>query len=140
MPIQVQFDVSGDYVALRFTGSTSFEEWRAAIRSIVDRAEYRTTMCWLSDRRSAADIPVVEYIRLVADFVGTHTQYFQGCGWAVVTPSSADFGMARMAEILSGQHAITMRVFRDYDEAIDWIRGQNPKSTVDEETTHPQLN
>lgn len=42
---------------------------------------------------------------------------------AVVVPTDLGFGMARMYEMLREGRGGGMRVFRDYDEALRWVKG-----------------
>jgi hypothetical protein len=45
---------------------------------------------------------------------------------AFITQRDADFGMARVFEAYREDPATDFRVFRDYDEAIRWLRAAGP--------------
>ena len=126
MPITVEFPDGPNLVVLRFSGVTSMAQWRAAVDGVLSRKDLHDGICWLSDRRVAEDVPDSAFVRMIAEYVAAHDRFFRGCGWALVTNSQAEYGMARMAEILADACNISMRAFQDYDKALLWL--QTPRS------------
>jgi hypothetical protein len=59
-------------------------------------------------------------IRELAQFVTHHQPDTPPMRVAFVTPSDADFGMARMFDVFREDSRTDFRVFREYDEAVEW--------------------
>jgi len=45
---------------------------------------------------------------------------------ALLVADDLSFGMSRMYEVLGGRPETAVRVFRDYDEALAWLRSISP--------------
>lgn len=101
-----------------FTGRTIIE----SRKTLMDRPDFEpgipvlynlremTTLNLTRDQLREAEV----HARQVAERRGPHLT-------AIFARRDVDFGMARMYEMLSDREG-TMRVFRDYDEALAWLR------------------
>lgn len=127
MPVSYDIDLDASFVILRFTGETDFAAYRAVMDGVLADPRFRPGMCWLSDRRATTELPSADFVRRLTDYIGTHSPTFARCGWAVVTGTLGDYGMARMAELLSERHEADVRAFMDYDEAVAWLHARQGK-------------
>ena len=112
-------------VYMTMTGVTSFEEWERAMLAALADPSYRPGFGFLIDRR-AAPSPTSDFIRRVVSFNKVHQGELGGGRRAVVVGSTADYGMGRMAEILSESSSSPINVFTDIDEAQRWLRAARP--------------
>lgn len=121
MPVSAAVDPTQHVVTLHFTGTTSFEQWKTTMDELLANPAYQPGMCVVSDHREAADIPSPEFVRAKVDWLEAHADAFPGCGWAIIARDLADYGMSRMAEMLIERTSVSLRAFRDYREARDWL-------------------
>ena len=63
-------------------------------------------------------------IQEIAQFVLRHQPATPPSKVAFVTPSDVDFGLARMYEAFRADPRTEFRVFRSYDDAVDWAGSQ----------------
>ena len=61
-------------------------------------------------------------IREIAQFITSNQPNPPPGRIAFVAPRDTDFGLARMFEVFREDPRTEFRVFRDYDEALDWAR------------------
>ena len=123
VPVAVVVDTTQHVVTLRYTGTTSFEQWREAMHALLANPAYQPGMCVVADHREADDIPSPEFVRAKVDWLEAHADSFPGCGWAIIARDLADYGMSRMAEMLVERTTVALRAFRDYAEARAWLAG-----------------
>lgn len=64
--------------------------------------------------------------REIAGFVIQHQPTPPPSRIAFVTDRDVDFGMARMFEVFREDPGTAFRVFRDYDEAVAWLKSPEP--------------
>ena len=120
MSITYRIDPVERLVYLTMAGDASYREWEGAMLAILADPSYRPGFDFLIDRR-AAPAPTSDFIRRVVAFNREHHQELGG-GRAVVVGNTADFGMGRMAEILSEGEPSPIRAFTSLDEALRWLR------------------
>jgi hypothetical protein len=121
MPVTYRIDADERIVHLTMTGECSYDEWERAMLAALADPSYRPGFGFLIDRRGA-DITTPDFIRRVVCFNLEHQVELGGGRRAVVVGSTADYGMGRMAEILSDDSPSPIRVFKDIDEALGWLR------------------
>ena len=61
-------------------------------------------------------------IREIAEFIRRYQPVTPPSRVAFVTPHDVDFGLARMFDVFREDSRTGFRVFRDYDEAVSWVR------------------
>jgi hypothetical protein len=118
MPIS--WRVCEGFVRLESDGEVAFTEWRAAVDAALAHPDYRPGMGILHDWRRLRGAPSPEEIWRRAD----HGAQLGPIRWALVAPTTVAYGMGRMAEFLTEELAIELRVFRDIAEAEAWVRGE----------------
>lgn len=127
MPVSASIDTKRHIVSLVFTGDTSFMEWKLVMDGVLANASYVAGMCILNDRSAAGSAPSTEMVRQVVRYLVHHAESFSGCGVAMVVSSLADYGMGRMAEILSERSGVVVRAFHNREEAIAWLAEADPR-------------
>jgi hypothetical protein len=97
------------------------EVWRQIMLAVFADPDFETGFNFLSDRRPAVEARSSEYLRAALSFLKYHKDELGNCKWATVVSTMAAFGMGRMTQILSENLGIRVEVFKDIDEAIDWL-------------------
>jgi hypothetical protein len=99
----------------------SLEVWRQTLLAVFADPEFETGFNFLSDRRSASEARSSEYLRAALSFLKYHEKEMGNCKWATVVSTMAAFGMGRMTQILSEKLQVRIEVFKDIDEAREWL-------------------
>jgi hypothetical protein len=97
------------------------ELWRQTLLAVFADPDFETGFNFLSDRRSAVEARSSDYLRAALSFLKYHDNELGTCKWATVVSTMAAFGMGRMTQILSENLRIRVEVFKDIDEARDWL-------------------
>ena len=127
VPVTASIDAARRLVTLRFSGDTTYDEWKPVMDDVLANVNYVAGMCILSDRREAATVPSTEHIRALVDYLSRHAASFTGCGIALVARSDAEYGMSRMAEMLSEVTGVRVRAFRTPEDALAWFEEDAPQ-------------
>jgi len=82
----------------------------------------RPHLAMIVDRREAETL-TTDFVVQMIGFFSQRQAAFSGSRTAIVVRDDSGFGMARMTELKSALEnpASTIRVFRDYDEAVRWL-------------------
>jgi len=126
MPLHWTIHPSATFAVLSVTDPHSFEEWRATVlEMLAATSELNSRMSLLVDRRHASP-PSSEEVKQMVQFFEAQRWTLSGRSAAVVVSDDAGFGMARMIELRSRLELPDgiMRVFRSYDAAVAWLKGQ----------------
>ena len=121
MPVVASIDTTQQIVTLVFAGETSFIEWQAVMDGVLSDLSYVASMCIISDRRAAENIPSTEHIRELVQYLKRHAESFAGCGIAIVAHSPVEYGMSRMAELLADGTGVRVRAFHEPESALSWL-------------------
>jgi hypothetical protein len=97
------------------------ELWRQTLLAVFADPEFETGFNFLSDRRSASEARSADYLKAALSFLKYHENEIGKCKWATVVSTMAAFGMGRMSQLLSENLSTRIEVFKDIDEAIDWL-------------------
>jgi hypothetical protein len=118
MPVTVS-ESQQPHVTITITDPYTFEEWQAAILPFATRSE---PVRLLIDRRQATapSRPIVE--RMI-NCLSAHAQAAKDWRVAVVTPTDAGYGVARMIELTVEARRLPPRIapFRSYEAACLWL-------------------
>lgn len=98
------------------------EVWRQTMLAIFADSDFETGFNFLSDRRSASEARSSDYLRAALSFLKYHEKELGKCKWATVVATMAAFGMGRMTQILSEKLNVQIEVFKNIDEALDWLK------------------
>jgi hypothetical protein len=133
MPVTVGPECSGRFVILTVTDPHTFEDWRAAVLSLLNCRLVAPRCAILVDRRAAAP-PTRAAVDEMLEFLEEHVTELGGRHVALVATDDGGFGMARMTELKAefGLPGVTVRTFRDYEEAVAWLTGHEPSTPRNE--------
>jgi hypothetical protein len=111
----------------RYRGTVDDESLLAAYVGLITAPDFDPAVDDIVDLRDVSNLDITHegMRRLVArvaelDILGFRTRV------ALVAPTTVAFGMGRMYELLRGTVRNTtedIRVFREFDEAVRWLRG-----------------
>lgn len=129
MPIEFHLDRNPDFVVAEWTGRIVDADIMNSYRSF-----YQSPL-WQPGSNGLADVSGADLSGLTPEglwaFIGfIDTQFrdqgVRGAKAAVYCPTDLQFGMARMFSSLSATLPETIRGFRDYDAAVEWLRSPVP--------------
>jgi hypothetical protein len=122
MPVSWSVHTSGRFAVLTIEDPHTFEEWRSTVLAMVAATSASPQMCLLVDRRHSTP-PSSEQVKQMIDFFEQHRSVLARRSAAIVVVDDAGFGVARMIELRSRLELPdgTIRVFRQYDEAVKWL-------------------
>ena len=75
----------------------------------------------LLDNRARRGEGDSEHVRRMAGLARKSSERLEGCRCAIVVSNDVEFGMARMYELMASGDPLTVRVFRDMEEAESWL-------------------
>jgi hypothetical protein len=120
--VRLSVDPERGIVELHPEGGSSFEAWAAELEAVLKHPEYRPGFHFLVDHHGRT--PTTADARRMVAFIGEREAAFAGSRWAIVVHRDVDFGMARMVEALAEDQPTTIRVFRDREEGLRWLRSE----------------
>jgi hypothetical protein len=99
----------------------TLQQWEDALAEMMaaQACKWRT---FLIDRRQSTP-PTPEFVRTMSYSLAVRTDRIDQTRVAVVVSDDVGFGMGRMAQMIAEANnpAISMRVFRAYDDAERWL-------------------
>jgi hypothetical protein len=120
----VMWTIARGVVLLESQSEVTFGEWRAAVDEFNRHPDYRPGMGVIHDWRKRTTLVTADDARARARYLERLVPALGTTRWAAIVEREADFGLARMVEILlDGVSGIDYRVFRDPVEAEAWARG-----------------
>ncbi len=125
MPIETSIDSRTGLRTHVVTGSFTLDELENELRDAYRRPDYRPEANSLCDLREAGAAAFTdEEIQSVVDTVLEHRGAPPGVRTALVVARDLSFGLARMfAHQLEAKSHSNVMVFRDMDEAMAWLEG-----------------
>ncbi|MEM9594727.1 MAG: hypothetical protein AAGD06_10695 [Acidobacteriota bacterium] len=125
MPIRTSTDPSLGIVIHEVTEALRPEEVLAAMERLYGDPNHDTTLPVLWDaRRARAALTSFEDMMVMARDGRIHWPTMGTGRTALLTASTADFGMGRMYQLMADGIPRELAVFRSYDEAVGWLRGK----------------
>ena len=121
MPVKIDTDQEKQLTVFTVTGTPSFDEGMAVFKQFY---EGKTTHNTLWDFRDASLVLVSsEQTEMMLDFIKQHSEKRAGGKTAIVAPADLEYGISRMAEMMSEIKYLSIKVkpFRSYEEAIEWV-------------------
>ena len=122
MTIETLIDQSKDLTIATGTGELSFHDISHAIQSFYEGTP-TSNVLWDLREAMVSDIST-EHISQIANNLRSFREKGREGKTAIVSSMDVTFGMARMFQLLTeslGESRIEMRVFRDLDEALQWL-------------------
>ena len=122
IPITESVDRAARIVRFVAEGELVTDELLAGIDRAVAAAGNETGWKVLSDHRGM-DVPGTgDQVRAMLEHIRLHGRAFYGSRWAVVTNAPASFGMTRVLATLAESVPISVRIFADIPEALQWLQ------------------
>jgi hypothetical protein len=121
VPFSYEIDRGRDFVSIVASGKITTEEALATFDAIVGEPGFHPGMKILSDHRDLETVVPIAFIKAWISRIEEAGKLFRGTRAALVESGTVRYGMARMASILTEPTAIEMRVFRDVEEARNWL-------------------
>jgi hypothetical protein len=123
MAITTRIDKESNLRLHTVKGTLTLKELLEKLKEVYSEPDYRPEMDVIWDLREADLSPFsTSDIRKVGDYVSGHWGAESGSKAALVVSRDLDFGLSRMYEFfLESRTSSEVQVFRDYDEAMDWI-------------------
>lgn len=126
MPCSMRFEAEENLVIATCSGSLGMKDAREGAAAVWENPEWRGKPIVWDFRQAELDVHGPE-VRELAQFILERQPVIPPSRVALVTAREADFGLARMFEVLRQNPATQVRVFRDYEEAVSWARSIGAK-------------
>ena len=124
MPVNWAIDSPQRRVVLTISDPYTLDQWRAAVRAVVEDRDFTPGFGFLVDRRTCA-APSGEFVQRQIDFLATVEDLRVPHRVALVVhpDDAAAYGMARMLEIRAslGDMSIEHRIFKSIEAANGWL-------------------
>lgn len=130
MPIAAAIDTYARTVRLVVTGTLTLSELTGAIDAIVAEVGDEGGYDLLSDHRQIATPVTVAQLERLIEHLRLKAKPLHGRRFAVVTATSASFGMMRMLQVLAERIPITVAVFQDLSEAESWLASHTARDVT----------
>jgi hypothetical protein len=120
MPITWNIESDGRFVRMSIADPYTIDEWRDTVTTILESPAVHSPLRLLVDRRDTQSLTkttVEEFNRFFAE----HQQGLAGVRAAVLLSRGVYFEMARMLRTVVRIPNTSVRTFRDYDEAVEWL-------------------
>lgn len=122
MPISYRIDRQRGLVLTTATGALTDEELLHHKRALIDDPEFEPGMRELSDVRSIERLDITPGgVRRLVAVDQEHADRLGDFRLAIVAPSDATFGTARMYQALTEANVRNIGVFRGIEEAEKWL-------------------
>ena len=126
MPLSLEIESGTGVVIGTVTGTMSLEDTKQAAETIWANPEWRGKAVLWDLRGATVQLQAAE-VRQLAEFI-LGGQPDAPPRVAFVPGRDADYGLARMFEVFREHVATEVRVFRDWDEALAWVRQASVRS------------
>jgi hypothetical protein len=120
MPITWSIESDGRFVRMSIADPYTIDEWRDTVTTILESPAVHSPLRLLVDRRDTQSLTkatVEQFNRFFAE----HQQGLAGVRAAVLLSRGVYFEMARMLRTVVRIPNTSVRTFRDYDEAVEWL-------------------
>lgn len=126
--ISVWIDPSRGRATITIHGEVRKEDIVAALDTLYHEPRFQSGMSQLWDIRHGEAILSPAELTDIISFVYQHTRERGKGRSAVVTGREVDYGMARIAQVHVEEVGIELMVFRELDEAEQWLEGEGEYS------------
>ena len=126
MPFTYQIDAEAHMVFLEGTGWLTQTERLNTLGALYDDPEFRPEFPTLCDFSKASSVPTLQELRQVIDFIEQRLPGTAPKRLAILTSKPSTFGVARQFGTLAESVPVLVRVFTNRDEALTWLRQEQP--------------
>ena len=121
MAITYHFD--GDFLLTTIEGEASYEDVRTYLDTLCEDPRFRPGMPGLIDCRGVTSLFSIRDLRQTAADAKTRPQMQVPARAAVLASSNIIYGLLRMYEVFNEGNPSEIRVFRQPEEAMAWLKG-----------------
>ena len=123
MPVKSQIDQTKQLTVFTGTGEISFSDVRNAIDSFY-AGTHTLNVLWDLRKANVSKI-TSEQVDQIANLLYQYNGIREGVRTSLITPEDITYGLSRMLisllEVKENGLPINMRVFRTYEEAMNWL-------------------
>jgi hypothetical protein len=121
MPIHYQIDSEHGRLFIVAEGEIGQAERLTAIEAWLTDPDFRPGLHTLADFSDATNVPSLPELEEIAAFIRRYAKRIGQVKIAIVTKRPVTFGVARQFGALAPGEFLTVRVFKDRDEALAWL-------------------
>ena len=123
MPITWREASDGRAAIITYTDPYTYAEWEREMSALIASTSFQRERRMLVDARFCAPVSN-EFVRQIMAYGAQQIAELTGTRAALLVNDVAQYGMARMAEIIAETRNLpmTMRAFRDEADAERWLR------------------
>lgn len=121
MSITGSFDRKSHVARFEVAGTLTLGEMTKAIDAVMKELERDRGFDVLSDHRGLESPATVAQLESLVEHLRRYGQPVHGQRWAIVTRTTASFGMMRMLSVLAEGIPMQVSVFQDPVEAERWL-------------------
>jgi hypothetical protein len=122
MPIQYRIDQSDMLVRLELSDPLDLEQVQEAVHRLVSDPALRPGLNFISDHSKLDFTATTDFVRAIRTPLIDLVERLGPFRCAIVVPSDASYGMARMAESLTEDIHAEVLAFRSLEEAESWSK------------------
>jgi len=122
MPVECRLDAEAGIVYTVVSGEIGASDIIEAVEELFRNPDFRPGLIGLADLRSYTWRSEMSDIRRVAQFMIANGSKIGRSRTAIVVASDYSYGMSRMYEAFAAASPIKVKIFRDMDEAVAWLR------------------
>lgn len=113
------YEIENDRVVMTFEGDLDGQQIREAYREVMKDPAFGPGCQILVDDRATTFDPTMEEAQRLAEFFASMAGSVPHL--AVVVRKEVHYGIGRMVEVFCENKGISLRIFRDLDEAKTWL-------------------
>ena len=121
MPITFRIDKKSGIVFTTMEGTVSISEIIDGLQELMTHPDFSPGLNGLVDMRNSTVNSTPEEVKRIAELMTSHREEIGISRSAVVVSKDAIFGMARMFQVFAEKSSIKTQLFRDIDEARQWL-------------------
>jgi hypothetical protein len=121
MPIRYQIDVEHGMLYIAASGDATQPERLAAMQAWLSDPDFRPGLQTLADFSESTNVPTLPELEEIVGYIRKHADIIGQKKIAIVASRAVSFGVARQFGALAPGALLTVRVFKDRDEALAWL-------------------
>jgi hypothetical protein len=122
--VAITYHFEGDFLYTTIEGPTTYEDVKTYLDKLMDDPGFRPGMPGIIDcRRVKSLFSILDLRRTAADAKQRPKMQVPG-RTAVLASSNLIYGLLRMYEVFNEGNPARIRVFREPEEAMAWLRGE----------------
>lgn len=120
----IQIDSQNRCLNIRITGRANLEQAYTLVFDCLKQSEKTSIKHMLFDcRQLLIQHLTANDIHEVASLVKSKTGAMENGKWAIIMRNKADFGLARMWQLLTENHVkFKSKIFQSYEQAVEWLQ------------------